>query len=98
MNSPLGIFLIHNGNLTNCDSLRKQLNSSKSFFNRMLRTTSDSEVLLNVFADAIHRSHQRCINSGHDSPNERKMHFVQEAGIEIMGVRTNMLCFSQCIC
>ena len=44
VNSPLGIYLIHNGNLTNTPQLRELLNSSTSFFNRHLRTTSDSEV------------------------------------------------------
>lgn len=41
---PPGIYLIHNGNLTNTDELRSLLNSSRSFFNRHLRTESDSEV------------------------------------------------------
>lgn len=89
VNSPLGIYLIHNGNLTNTAELRQMLQSSTSFFNRMLRTTSDSEVLLNVLADEIHRAHQRFVTSmpGLD-PNERKMSFVQEAGEEIMRVRS----------
>lgn len=48
VNQPLGIYLIHNGNLTNTDYLReKELN------NRHLRTGSDSEVLLNVFAEDL---------------------------------------------
>lgn len=61
MNSPLGIYLIHNGNLTNTEELRDLLNSSRSFFNRHLRTDSDSEVLLNILADEVHRAHQRCL-------------------------------------
>lgn len=44
MNSPLGIYLIHNGNVTNTQSLRQSLEGSQSFFNRHLRTDSDSEV------------------------------------------------------
>jgi amidophosphoribosyltransferase len=64
VNSPLGIYLIHNGNLTNTDELREQLNSSTSFFARHMKTDSDSEVLLNILADEIHRSHQACINVG----------------------------------
>lgn len=79
VNSPLGIYLIHNGNLTNTDDLRKLLNSSTSFFNRHLRTSSDSEVLLNVLADEIHRAHQRCLLDGRD-PNNYKMDLVFEAG------------------
>ena len=44
VNSPLGIYLIHNGNVTNTQSLRQSLEGSQSFFNRHLRTDSDSEV------------------------------------------------------
>ena len=48
VNQPLGIYLIHNGNLTNTEHLRDhELN------NRHLRTGSDSEVLLNVFAEDL---------------------------------------------
>lgn len=44
VNSPLGIYLIHNGNLTNPEPLRARLSSSQSYFSRHLRTESDSEV------------------------------------------------------
>lgn len=104
VNSPLGIYLIHNGNLTNTAELRDMLQSSKSFFNRMLRTSSDSEVLVNVLADEIHRAHQRFVSSMPDmDPNERKMSFVQEAGEEIMRVRhphsrTSRCRLSPCVC
>lgn len=84
VNSPLGIYLIHNGNLTNTDELRGLLNSSTSFFNRHMKTDSDSEVLLNVLADEIHRAHQRCLATPGCRPNEKKMNMVLEAGESVM--------------
>eukprot|EP01023_Acetabularia_acetabulum_P022058 TRINITY_DN21766_c0_g1_i1.p1 TRINITY_DN21766_c0_g1~~TRINITY_DN21766_c0_g1_i1.p1 ORF type:complete len:536 (-),score=95.16 TRINITY_DN21766_c0_g1_i1:479-1849(-) len=82
VNSPLGIWLIHNGNLTNVDELISFLNSSKSFFHRMLRTSSDSEALLNIFADEIHRAHAQ---TSEDTINfDMKLKLVLEAGKSTM--------------
>ncbi len=47
VNSPYGITLAHNGNLTNAESLAKSLYIEDR---RHLNTDSDSEVLLNVLA------------------------------------------------
>ena len=47
VNSPYGLSLVHNGNLTNTDSLRQVLVDENL---RHLNTQSDSEVLLNVIA------------------------------------------------
>jgi len=75
VNSPYGITLAHNGNLTNVDQLTKEIYESDL---RHVNTNSDSEVLLNVFAHelavrgklqpteedvfaAVAKVHERCV-------------------------------------
>jgi amidophosphoribosyltransferase len=52
VNSPFGIALAHNGNLTNAKQLTKELLHTEF---RHLNTSSDSEVLLNIFALALQK-------------------------------------------
>jgi amidophosphoribosyltransferase len=53
VNSPFGLMLAHNGNLTNAEALKQQLFKQDL---RHINTNSDSEVLLNVLAHELQKA------------------------------------------
>ncbi|MEY2993335.1 MAG: hypothetical protein RL357_270 [Pseudomonadota bacterium] len=53
VNAPYGIVLVHNGNLTNASSQKRELFADD---HRHINTESDSEVLLNVFAHELEKA------------------------------------------
>ena len=57
-NAPFGMALAHNGNLTNTESLRRLMEKE----HRHVNTDSDSELLLNLFADELQRRNVSAFN------------------------------------
>jgi len=53
VNAPFGIVMVHNGNLTNAEQLRRELAETD---HRHTNTGSDSEVLLNILAHELARA------------------------------------------
>lgn len=62
VNSPFGIALAHNGNLTNARMLSKRLLEEEYMH---LNTNSDSEVLLNVFSVALRKTKPKQLTPDH---------------------------------
>ena len=57
-NTPFGMALVHNGNLTNTKELMNYMISKK----RNINTNSDSELLLNVFAEELYNKKNPNVN------------------------------------
>jgi len=71
VNSPYGIALAHNGNLTNAETLKAEVFSSDL---RHINTNSDSEILLNVFAHELQCQHKLQIDAEDIFEAVRRVH------------------------
>ena len=64
VNSPFGLMLAHNGNLTNSDELKREMYLGDL---RHMNTNSDSEVLLNVLAHELQVASNGCFQLDEDT-------------------------------
>ncbi len=71
VNSPYGIAFAHNGNLTNAESLAKELFEQDL---RHINTNSDSEILLNILASEMAEEQKHRINEGDIFKAVTKLH------------------------
>ena len=71
VNSPYGIAFAHNGNLTNAESLAKEIFEQDL---RHINTNSDSEILLNILASELAEGQKHRINEGDIFKAATKLH------------------------
>jgi len=86
-NSPLGLSLAHNGNLTNTTKLREYCRSK---LKRQVNTASDSELILAVFADELGKS----LKDDEDHSHEHVFLAVEKVMQVCEGAFTIVMCIT----
>ena len=92
VNSPYGITLAHNGNLTNSKQLSNELFRAEM---RHLKTDSDSEVLLNIFAQELGKQREIYPSAKHIFKAVKKTHIRCDGAYAVLALITGhgMLAF-----
>ena len=85
VNSPYGISLAHNGNLTNSKQLSAELFHAEM---RHLKTDSDSEVLLNIFAHELGKQKEIYPSAEHIFKAVSKTHFRCDGAYAVLALIT----------
>ena len=85
VNSPYGISVAHNGNLTNVKHLSTQLFHAEM---RHLRTDSDSEVLLNIFAHELGKQREIYPSAEHIFKAVSKTHIRCDGAYAVLALIT----------
>ncbi len=88
INSPYGIVMVHNGNVANYRELKEKLNASR----RHINTSSDVEIILNVFAESLKNKLKFSSQAVFDSAKE-VMEKVK-GGYSVVGYIANMGMFA----
>jgi amidophosphoribosyltransferase len=79
-NAPYGIVMIHNGNITNTKEIMDDMIKS----NRHINTNSDSELLLNVFAEELSRKKKSNITEFDIYDSVRALMRICEGGFSVI--------------
>ena len=85
VNSPYGISLVHNGNLTNSKKLGNELFHAEM---RHLKTDSDSEVLLNIFAHELGKQREIYPTAEHIFKAVNKTHIRCDGAYAVLALIT----------
>ena len=85
VNSPYGISLAHNGNLTNAKQLSNELFHAEM---RHLQTDSDSEVLLNIFAHELGKQREIFPSAQHIFKAVSKTHLRCDGAYAVIALIT----------